>query len=320
MRSGQKPANNLLTFPVRPAWENEMLKSMTGFAAADKQSAFGSVLITARAVNSKSCDVSLRLPQFLFEFETEFINLIKNRCKRGKLYVVFDIEKNSDVKINFNDEIILQYVNHINELKNKLNDGSNSIDYYSLLRLPECIQIKSAALDSGTLKDTVETLLIEVIDKLEIMRKKEGANLTAVIHKHLDSIRENLDIIKSRLSESVKKYREKLTANVAEVMRSYEKSDDFERRLIMEISFYTEKIDVSEEIDRLTSHLKEFEKILETDDDSEPAGRTLEFLLQEMNREINTCGVKSPDSQISHSAVAIKNLLDKIKEQVMNIC
>ncbi len=211
----------------------------------------------------------------------------------------------------------MQYIEQIKKIQQISECKNTPIGFYSLLRLPECIKTKTSAFPIAEIKAQLFESLDNTYEIFDKMRMAEGKNLEVNIREYLENIKTNLEIIKSELPESINKRREKLTSIVKEII--VENSEDFERKIMVEIGFFVEKVDVSEELDRLSSHIFEFERIINLDETAEPSGRTLEFLLQEMLREINTCSVKSLSVKISHSAVAVKNSLDKIKEQIMNI-
>ncbi|HON56185.1 MAG TPA: YicC family protein [bacterium] len=299
-----------------------MFKSMSGYAYCSGETDIGLLEISIKAYNNKYCDISIKSPNFLNEIEQELIALIREKLKRGKIYVnlLFSEYKINTIAVNSN--VLIQYINELKKINELMRAEkslfSNSIDLTNLLRLPEVInQNYQNKIEIEKIKMQVTTLLLKTLDALDNMRIKEADNLLSSIQNYINEIKQNIEIIKQELPKALINYKEKLHKIINECRQDLQ-SDNLEKKIMCELSLFADKIDVSEELERLKSHLLQFEKLLNKKDD-EPIGKTLEFLVQEIQREINTCSVKSMNAEISQRVVNIKNLLEKIKEQIMNI-
>ena len=292
-----------------------MIKSMTGYGTATTQAESGrTYTVEIKSVNHRYCDVHVKLPGKLSFLEHDLKKIVKNRFHRGRfdLYLSLDEFGKEAKQITFDRELAEQYLQQLRDLGTYLALEA-PIDVLSLTRMPEVLKVESTELDQDEAKIEVERILHQALDHLEQMRLHEGQVLEDDVVAHLEQIQELLTEItryarttpfqyKATLEERIKR----LTDNSIEIP---------EERLAQEIALFVDRIDVSEELTRLEGHIDHFLHLLRAQD---AVGRKLDFLIQEMNREINTIGSKSNNGDISKQVVEIKAILEKIREQVQN--
>ena len=290
-----------------------MIKSMTGYGKGEDSNKDIIINVSMSALNSRFFDCKVKMPRSLNDYEEEIINKIKTQCKRGRIIVNIDLSLQGTSKsiAKLNEEKLNQYLNIVDVIKEKI-DNNDKLSIEGLLSLPDIISIESTLNE-----DILEKILINSIkfalDDLENMRKIEGANLGVDLIKRIKSLSNLLDKIEIRIQETIEGnleiYRKKIKSLVKEVSLD-------ENRLLQEIVIQAEKKDITEEIIRLRSHFNLFNDILKNEDS---AGKKMNFLHQEMVREVNTVGSKTIDIGISHIVVSMKEELEKIKEQLQNI-
>jgi len=285
---------------------------MTGFGRGESKKEKLSCLVELRSVNSRFLDISLHLPEKLFPLEMDIKKLIQRQIKRGKVTLSISLEGGDYSKVPLVDkEVVKQYLRAFRELKKEFN-LDYQINLSMLSSLPGVITFsKDKAQKSEVLSAVVLPALKKAIDSLVRMRKKEGALLLRDINWCLKNIKEEMTSIKLQVPKILKSYRGRLRERVKELTPQFDES-----RLLTEIAIIAERGDINEELVRLQGHLTQFKSALRV---SQPIGRKLDFLLQEMNREVNTIGSKAPSLNISQSVIKIKSELEKIREQVQNI-
>jgi len=265
-----------------------------------------------QSVNSRFLNISVFVPDILKEKEWEIKKILKNKIKRGKVKLTVDINFNEEMlqkKVKINKKIIEKYYKELNSLKVPL-----KISYSDILNLPYSIEKTNISIkDKEWVK--FKNILNKIIVKFLTVADEEGQKLKNDILNHIKMIDENINKIKVDKEERIAKYRKLLLEKVDEL----DISDIIDKdRLYKEISFYAEKIDINEEITRIKSHLEALRKMVEKENNTEK-GKKIKFIVQEMNREINTIGAKVKDAKISFTVVNVKELLEKIKEQSYNI-
>ena len=285
-----------------------MLQSMTGYANKEVEINGESYEIELKSLNSKHCDIYLKIPDLLNSREIEIRNLLKNKLQRGKINL-FIKQATSDQKNSYtiNKDIVEQYINELSKLEgSKDNDSLLSI----AMNLPDSItESKSHIADEHI--DQLIDQLNNVIDNMIISRKKEGELLETDIKGSTKKISNSLNNIKNQDKKRFDHLQNRLKGKLEEL-----KADVDENRYEQEILYYTEKLDINEEIVRLNIHLKEFESSFGK---NEMMGKRLGFIGQEIGREINTIGSKANDSHIQHQVIIMKEELEKIKEQTLNV-
>lgn len=284
-----------------------MILSMTGFGRAEGIFETKKITIELKSLNSKTFDLNLRIPLRYKEKEFEVRKTLNDTVFRGKVdcYINCEnIEDSNDIKIN--QDIVKSYINQLREIS----PNAEEFEYLKMaMRMPEAINGKPAELNDAEWVFLAD-LLKEAIGKFVNFRKTEGANLQDELFRNIKNIEENLT--------KVIPYEEERLISVKEryqnTLKEYDNID--ETRFYQELAYYTEKLDISEEKVRLTQHLKYYDEVMKNEDCS---GKKLGFIAQEIGREINTLGSKANHHEIQKLVVMMKDDLEKIKEQTLNI-
>lgn len=290
-----------------------MLKSMTGYGRSEQQNGNFGCTVEIRSVNNRYIEIHARLPKHLISLELAIKKLIKSRCSRGSFDLNVTLHSNEngmDQTIKPNLGLAAQYFEAFKEIKDKLNlEGAIKID--AVFGLKDIIKVEPLALD-----DSQESMILSTVDRaldaLSQMRREEGKNLQDDILGRLESVATMTRSLQQRQPLVIQEHQNRLKEKVKTL------SDGIELdpiRLAQEVALMADRCDISEEITRLESHLSQFNALIQSED---PLGRKLEFITQEINREVNTIGSKSADYQISQSVIEIKSLLEKVREQIQN--
>ena len=287
-----------------------MLNSMTGFARETTETAFGTMTCEMRAVNHRYLDVQFRLPEELRAKELDLRNRIGESLKRGKVECSIYLKRSGSNKeeLNLNEALVAQIAARAAEISKLLPD-SQPLDPVDILRWPGVVA--EPEVDTEPLFAESLTLMEKALQAMVDMRASEGDRIAGMIEARLAeilsiavSVRERmpavLDAIRNRQKERIDKL--DIDADPA--------------RLETELALIAQKLDVDEELDRLDSHVSEVRAALAGD---EPVGRRLDFLMQELNREANTLGSKSADSDTTKAAVDLKVLIEQMREQIQNV-
>lgn len=296
---------------------------MTGYGSASGQDGGVQFSLELRSLNNRYFKASTRLPDEITGLEAILESALRKRVSRGSFSMTVKIKVSDAAATSaINDQALLTYLDHLETVRDKVGDESVQIDLTQLLVLPGVLQPST---DHEALmqlsKKTVPELLSQAIDRLLDMRTAEGHALTEDLLHQQEHMRTQVDLIAQRAPVVVDEYHQKLTARVNELMAKAKLKLD-EKDLIREIAIFADRADISEELSRITGHLDQFCKIIQDGtpgDSDEPAGRTLDFIAQEMLREANTIGSKSNDTAISRAVVELKSRIDRIKEQVQNV-
>ena len=292
-----------------------MIKSMTGYAAAETTAGAISVSADMRAYNNRHLDIMLRIPPTYMVLEEKIKGLVTERIARGRVEIRFQIKDESEQALAFEiDKPRAQSIfSALTELKKEFKLG-NDINIEHLLGLGGIIKPVEPTEEPDSLWAVIKDCLILGLDQLDSMRCKEGDFIAADLTARLDFIESSLTEIKNASKALLEQYQEKLVERIAALTRETVEIDP--GRLAQEAAFLADRSDISEEIVRAESHVKQFHHIMRGE---EPGGRKLNFLLQELNREFNTIGAKIGHADSSHKIVNIKSELEKIREQVQNI-
>ena len=294
---------------------SQMIKSMTGFGrgAADIEGVKATVEL--RSVNNRHLDVHVRMGQEFAELEIALKKQIQAALKRGRVDMAVTIERPGSTGYQINRDVVRGYLDAVGTLREEFGLGGDiSID--SILRLPGVMQSVGAdngASDSHTAA-AVSAAVTAALAELVAMRAVEGAELVAEMTRRVDKIESLLPMIEERAEALPTSTRDRLEKRLAELVRG--KPID-EGRLAQEVAYLAERSDIAEELARLKSHLVQFRQALRGE--SGEAGKRLDFLLQELNREANTTLSKSGDVEISEAAITIKAEVEKLREQVQNV-
>lgn len=292
-----------------------MVESMTGFGSGEYAEFGLRAMAEIRSVNSRFIEISVKLPRQLSSFELEARELIRKSLQRGKISAIIQLEREnkSDIPIRIKPDAVKAYTAMLSELK-AVSGIDEPIRLEHLLKFPEIFEGSSD--ESSELErewKVISRALQAAIASLREMRRKEGEQLTIDLKARIGAINQTLAHIEKISQEALSATKEKLLQKVKELLGDESLSKE---RLEMEIVLLTDKMDITEECVRFRSHNKFF---LEALDSGEPAGRKLNFLLQEQSREANTIASKSQNAEISQKSVFIKEELEKIREQVQNI-
>ena len=291
-----------------------MIKSMTGYGRGETLLDGRKVMIEIRSTNHRFCDISLKLPRRFSPLEAEVKKYVSSRAARGKIDVTVQFDSNGEDTCNFTINLPLARTVHtmLESLKQEFG-LAEEISLATILSFKDIIapekETPETQQDWGTLRRAFE----QALDGLQQMQEAEGVEITNDMRARLDTIRQGICDIETLFPRTLAARQQALRERISKWCEGVELD---EARMAQEIAYIADKSDITEELIRAQSHLKQFEQWLES---SEPGGRKLDFLIQELNREVNTIGSKASDSQISHIVVLMKNELEKIREQVQNI-
>ncbi len=286
---------------------------MTGFGRASARTENLAVNLEMKSLNNRYHDFHIKMPTQLNFLEEQLKQKIKLELARGRveIYIKLEYLNSSKNNVAVNYTILEQYQNALQQMQANY-DLDEKINSVELLRLPEVLSFVENELDQAELEELVMTALNEALVQLKAMRQREGVYLKKDISQyllHLDGI---IDKISTLAPKIVEQYYQNLKAKIAQLLVDY-KNDD---RLMLEVALLADKSDISEELKRLKAHSSEAKKYLSSD---EAVGRKLDFLIQEMNREVNTIGSKSANFDIATDVIEMKSTLEKMREQVQNI-
>ncbi|HQR39353.1 MAG TPA: YicC family protein [Blastocatellia bacterium] len=291
-----------------------MIKSMTGFGRGSADVENVKATVELRTVNNRHLDVHVRMGQEFAEIELALKKQIQAALKRGRVDMTVTIERSGASGYQINRDVVQGYLDAVGTLREEFGLGGDiSID--SIMRLPGVLQ---SATESGASDDhaatAVSSALTAALAELVAMRAVEGAELVAEMTRRVDKIESLLPMIEAKAEMLPAATRDRLEKRLAELVRG--KPID-EGRLAQEVAYLAERSDIAEELARLKSHLVQFRQALRGE--SGEAGKRLDFLLQELNREANTTLSKSGDVEISEAAITIKAEVEKLREQVQNV-
>ncbi|MDF2536336.1 MAG: hypothetical protein K0R18_2498, partial [Bacillales bacterium] len=289
-----------------------MVKSMTGFGRSQRESNDLFLTVEIKTVNHRFCEYHIRMPRQLLKIE-EKIKKQLNSIHRGRVEVFVTLGGNGAVhrKVNIDWLLLEEYYQYIVKIKEKYMLQSD-VSIHDLLQREEWLQVEEVDFGNEELEKLVNITVQEAANQLMAMRIAEGKELEADIRKQLLLLEDSINEVKQYAPLVVMQYKERLAKRLTDFISG---ALD-EQRFITEVAIFADKADINEELTRLHSHIRQFEETLT---EGEPIGRKLDFLLQEMNREVNTIGSKANDSKIAKEVVEMKSLLEKVKEQVQNI-
>ena len=284
-----------------------MIKSMTGYASESFVINTTKFLVEIKSVNSKNIDLSIRIPQILKSYENDLRKKLTNKLHRGKIEMNVSTEgKFIKEGISFNKEIIKKYIKELKRIDN--NEVANYLKI--AMGLPNAYESKSAELNNIQTKSLLNKIY-SIIAKVDTFRKKEGLETEKDINDKISKIKNSLNQIKKIEKERITKKRKKLIAELDKIRLEID-NNRFEQEMI----YYMEKFDINEEIIRLKSHLILFDESIKS---KVPIGKKLGFICQEIGREINTLGSKANDAVLQKHVIDMKENLEKIKENILNI-
>jgi uncharacterized protein (TIGR00255 family) len=294
-----------------------VVKSMTGYGRAKKTLSNRDITVEVRSVNNRYLDCTVKLPRAYIFAEDAIKGRVQKAISRGKVdvFVTIDSTGADEEVVVVNEGLARSYLEALRKLYEI--DGGNYLQKKSyaadLARIPDVLTVTKAEEDLESVGADICEVLDEALASYNQMRATEGKKLAEDIGGRLTTIETLTGKVEERSPETVREYREKLTARMQEVLQS---TTIDESRILTEAAIYADKIAVDEETVRLRSHFQQLQRLVDSDG---PVGRKIDFLVQEMNREANTIGSKSVNSQIAYLVVDIKALIEKIREQVQNV-
>ena len=291
-----------------------MLHSMTGYGKGEAECDGLSVTVEIKSVNHRHVDISVRLPRSLLSLENGLRKHIGQTLKRGKVdvYVNYELTGDSQAAPQLDYELAAAYQKLLSDMRKKLGlSGEISAEYIASQR--DVIQIKDAELDEQVLQKCLFEALDTGLEQLLTMRRAEGEETQLDMESRLQSAEQFLSLVVTRAPQVPLEWQVKLTERLTRLQQGVEFDP---QRVAQEIAVFTDRCDINEEIARFKSHLIQFRALF---NEKEPVGRRMDFLLQELNREVNTMGSKSNDAELTMSVVALKAEFEKIREQVQNI-
>ncbi|MGY3777568.1 YicC/YloC family endoribonuclease [Isobaculum melis] len=292
------------------------MKSMTAYGSGFAENETYQVEVEIKSVNHRFIEILFRMPKEMISFETILRQLTKNQLTRGRVEIFVHLTKNRLNKKSLTVEwhLLDQYVEMIGEANQRYQH--QKIDFTNTLAGLLNNQYFMSIEDTAMVADDIEALLLtateEALAQHILMRNKEGALLMRVIATHLADFQAALEIVKKEMPHFEAHYRQRLETKMKEVVGNLID----EPRLLTELAIFLEKADIQEEVTRLDSHIQQLMDIFQ---EEEPIGRKLDFLIQEMNREVNTIGSKSTVLSITNAVVTMKTELEKMREQIQNI-
>ncbi len=294
-----------------------MIYSMTGYSRVSLSDGGFSVTVDIKSLNSRNLDVVVRFPKEFIYLENDVKQNIKSKLRRGRVEVFVNIEiENPYLKAPpIDPEVFLSYWNQLVLISMSI-PGVSSPSVGDIVRIP---YVFDKSRDEKS-QEIIETLIVQsvhaAIDKLIQMRAEEGRMLEEACRKHLGIIEDFVNKIEARRGVIVNNIRDNITRKLKQLLRDVSISID-ENRILQEAALLADKSDITEELVRLKSHIRHFVKLLSEGQSAD--GRKLDFLVQEMQREANTLGVKSPDVDLSALVVELKTEIAKLREQVQNV-
>lgn len=291
-----------------------MLKSMTGYGRQESLIEGKKILVEIRSVNQRFTDYNIRLPKHLGFLEEKVRCFASERITRGKvdIYISAENYEETDRDIRLNSALAESYVNALKQLRDEF-DLRDDISVMGVARFNDIFKAERREEDQEKVWELVKEVMSDALDELVAMREREGERIEKDLVERIEYMKTLAAEIDARSPQTVVEYRERLYTKIKELLEDREID---EGRILTEVAIFADKIAVNEEIVRLGSHFEEFSNIINS---GEPAGRKLDFLIQEINREVNTIGSKAQDMEIAKLVVTLKGEIEKLREQVQNI-
>lgn len=293
-----------------------MIRSMTGYSRHRAETPFGQLVIEIKSWNARYCKVTVRTPEFLSRFDHQIHSAVRNRVSRGQIQATVEWTEDASASnqlpiLDF--KLAEEYHQVLVKLQNRLQLG-DEISLPMLVQLPGVLTAQKADLDEQAIWEVLQSHIETALDGLDTTKQAEGAAMLEEIKGLLHSIQLLTRKIKAASADLVESTHTRLEARLNELLEGRVKIDP--HRLTMEAGVIASRSDITEELVRLDSHCAQFDEYLQA---TQPIGRQLDFLLQEMNREVNTISAKASRSPISYAAVALKTEIEKIRELVQNV-
>ena len=288
--------------------------SMTGYGKGSYDKGGVELTCEIKTVNNRYLDVSIKAPRIFAAYEDVIRSTIKEKLTRGHaaVFVSHKDKREKPTALSVDENLAISYVTAAKKLRELFPELQDDITLSSVLRYPEVLKNEDTAVLDEELIAALKAALGLALDSLNAMRKVEGEKLQADMLARVQTIESTVEQIKARAPQIAAQYKEKLTARVSEYLNG---ANIDESRILTEVAVFTDKSNIDEELTRLTSHIAQFRSICKEG----IVGRKLDFLVQEFNREANTTCSKSNDVEITRLGLALKNEIEKIREQVQNV-
>lgn len=291
-----------------------MIKSMTGFGQGEAADAGYAVQVEIKSVNHRYLDLFFRIPKQYSQLEETLRTVITGRLARGRLEVTLSVEEFGDQEriVQINNALLKGYLQALRTIQSELG-SEDKIQLSDILVLPGLLEVDEPPLDWDNLQQLVAQAANAALDGLEAMREAEGRRLCADLEEKLLQVEKLRADVAGIAPQVVVDYRKRLRERLGELLDGTTLTEE---RFLGEVAIFADRCSIDEELVRLASHIQEFKETLKS---HASVGRKLDFLIQEMNREVNTIGSKANNVHIAASVVSIKSELEKIREQVQNI-
>ena len=293
-----------------------MIKSMTGFGRCEAEINGREITVEIKSVNHRYFEFSCRTPRGYGFLDDKLKSYVNSRVSRGKIDMFVTIGANDEApsEVTVNHQLVSGYINAMKEISDTYG-VENDVTVVSLSRFPDVFTVHKPAEDEEQITNDVLSVAKTALDSFIAMREAEGEKMKTDILSRANTILSIVGEIEERSPQTVAEYEVRLLERIKQTLEDYEVEID-EQRVLTEVAVFSDKVAVAEETVRLRSHFDQLEEFLEY---SEPVGRKIDFIIQEMNREANTIGSKVQDAVLAHKVVDIKSEIEKIREQVQNI-
>lgn len=291
-----------------------MLKSMTGYGRNEAVTDGKKILVEIKSVNHRYSDYNIKLPRHMGFLEDKIRKYVSSCVTRGKVDIYINVEyyETADKEIILNKEIAKNYIEVLKQLRDEFS-LEDDITVSKVAQNPDIFLTERVEEDEDKLWESVKCVLDKALTAFVEMRSREGERIERDLRERIEYMGKLAKQIEERSPQTVKEYSDRLYEKIKEVLDGREID---ESRILTEVGIYADKVAVNEETVRLASHFEEFYSII---DSGEPAGRRLDFLIQEINREVNTIGSKAGDIDIAKTVVTLKGEIEKLREQIQNI-
>jgi uncharacterized protein (TIGR00255 family) len=294
-----------------------MIRSMTGYGDAERDTPAGRLRLEVKTVNHRFFNPSIKTPSGFDRFEKTIADALKARLTRGHVSAYLSVDRSASEAapgVALDLDKARGYRRALESLRDELGLKGDP-DLAMLVRFSDVFRAPDVDRTVGVEAEIIEELALEAASACRLMREAEGARLADDLEGRLDALGVQLDTVEARAPQRLAEYRDRLRAAVAELSQQVDVDDD---RLAREIAYMAEKWDINEELVRFRSHIELFREAIDADG-SEQVGKRLGFLVQEMHREANTVGSKANDAELAQASVAIKEEIERIREQVENV-
>ena len=292
-----------------------MAISMTGYGRGEYDDDKFHFVVEVKSVNNRYLDFNIKAPKKLIYLEEFIKQQVKKYISRGKveIFIKLELREDSNIKVNYDSQLAHNYLEIFDKIENELGI-TNQLRAIDLAKLQDVIRIEENELDEEELKSALQAALEKACTAMKEMRRLEGDKLKTDILERCDILLDSLSKVEESASTIEEEYRERLITKINDVLAHLGQKAD-EQRIVQEAAIIADKSSITEEIVRFKSHISQLKGVMNTD----TVGRKMDFLLQEMNREINIIGSKSSKMDITYHVVEMKSELEKIREQVQNI-